>query len=115
MRTKFRIIGLLLVLAALALQFPINRNPVLPAPQELERPELALHNGRLCRTGETFPFSGFLVERYADGAMKSRSAISHGLLNGPSEGWSTNGVLQIREHFKDGVSHGFREKWHDNA
>jgi antitoxin component YwqK of YwqJK toxin-antitoxin module len=32
-----------------------------------------------------------------------------------SETWYTNGQVEVREHFKDGVSHGLREKWYENG
>jgi antitoxin component YwqK of YwqJK toxin-antitoxin module len=41
--------------------------------------------------------------------------VSNGQLNGVSEGWFTNGVLQIREHFMDGSSEGPVTKWHSSG
>jgi antitoxin component YwqK of YwqJK toxin-antitoxin module len=37
------------------------------------------------------------------------------LLEGLSEGWFTNGVLQVSEHFIKGLSHGLRTKYHENG
>lgn len=81
-------------------------------PVELSRHELELREGRLYRTGESRPFDGFLVERYPDGALLSRSAIVNGQLEGPSEGWYTNGQLQIRETYRQGLADGLRIKWY---
>ena len=81
-------------------------------PAELSRTNLVLVEGRLRQTGDTNSFSGFLVEHYADGALRSRSVISNGVLNGLSQGWFTNAQLQISEQFKDAVSHGLRTKWY---
>jgi antitoxin component YwqK of YwqJK toxin-antitoxin module len=77
--------------------------------------QLALRNGRLYLTNHTQPFNGIMIERFPNGGIQSRSAISNGLLNGLSEGYASNGCCVIREHFKDGVSHGLRTKWYDNA
>jgi antitoxin component YwqK of YwqJK toxin-antitoxin module len=82
------------------------------APIEASRAELALRDGRLYRTCESQPFTGSMVEKYPDGTGRSRSAISAGLLHGISEGCHTNGALAVREHFREGVSHGVRTKWY---
>jgi len=84
-------------------------------PAELSRHDLELRQGRLYRTGDTRPFNGFLVERYPDGALWSRSAIVDGQLNGLSEGWYTNGQLQIRETYRRGLAHGLRIKWYPDG
>src|SRR5688500_15047491 len=76
---------------------------------------MVLRDGRFYRNGESSPFTGFVVERLGVNVLKSRSQIGNGLLNGASEGWHTNGVLQVREYFTNGVSHGLREKWHANG
>src|SRR5262245_11783085 len=65
--------------------------------------------------GETKAFNGFLLDTYEDGALKSRSAVSNGLLHGLSQGWHTNGQQQVEEHFVAGTSHGLRTKWHPNG
>lgn len=90
------------------------------APRELVstgrlRSELLLTNGHLTLIGSSNYFSGTMLERYPDGTLKSRSTVTNGLLHGFSEGWYTNGQLQVTEHFKEGVSHGLRVKWHPNG
>jgi antitoxin component YwqK of YwqJK toxin-antitoxin module len=80
-------------------------------PAELLRAELIVQDGRLHRAGDTNTFSGVMIERRNDGALQSRSAVFDGWLDGLSEGWFTNGQLQVTEHFKRGVSHGLRTKW----
>src|SRR3954464_15506024 len=72
---------------------------------EVPRGGLELREGRFYQTGQTNPFTGLSYESYADGSLLSRSVISNGLLNGVSESWYTNGQRQVREHFKDGISH----------
>jgi antitoxin component YwqK of YwqJK toxin-antitoxin module len=81
------------------------------ASVEVSRTNLVLDEGRLHRAGQPGMFTGFMVEHSASGALRSRSAISNGLLHGLSEGWYTNGQLQVTEHFREGVSHGLRTKW----
>jgi antitoxin component YwqK of YwqJK toxin-antitoxin module len=80
-------------------------------PSELLRSELTLHDGRLYRAGDSNAFSGVMIERYAGGTLRSRSEVWEGLLHGVSQGWFTNGQLQVTEHFKKGVSDGLRTKW----
>lgn len=104
------------VLAAIAIfSFLQRKKPAPVALPERFSSELALRDGRLYVTNQTVPFTGLLVEHYADGALKSRSTVMDGRLNGVSEGWHTNGQMQVREFFTNGVSHGFREKWYPNG
>jgi len=110
--------GLASVVAFIVCQpSPRFSTPQLPmAPdRELPRAELHLRDGRLYCGVETNSFTGWMVEHYANGALKSRSAVSAGLLHGLSQGWHTNGQLQVTEHFKEGISHGPRTKWHPNG
>jgi len=93
------------------LHFRPAPRPVAPTLPELTRQELVLTNGLNFRRGDTNPFTGFLTEHYASGGLRSRSAISNGLLHGLSQGWRTNGQLQVEEHFATGVSHGLRTRW----
>ncbi len=64
---------------------------------------------------ETNAFTGLMIERYPGGALQSRSALREGRLHGVSEGWFTNGVLQVREYFTNGVSHGLRAKFYPDG
>ena len=77
------------------------------------RSELEFHEGRLLHQG--VPFTGFVLEEYADGQLRSRSSVSNGLIEGLSQGWYTNGVLQVAEHFVRGVSHGLRTKFYPSG
>lgn len=84
--------------------------PSVSAPlREVERTDLVLNAGRLEWNGH--PLDGWLVEHYPGGGLKSRSAVAQGRLHGLSEGWFTNEVRQVAEHFVDGVSHGERLRW----
>lgn len=85
-----------------------------PLP-EVALSELTRHDGFLCRGDASEPFTGFVIETYPDGARKSRSAVSNGLLHGLSEGWHTNRILQIQERFVAGVSEGLRIKWYPDG
>jgi antitoxin component YwqK of YwqJK toxin-antitoxin module len=77
--------------------------------------ELVLHEGRLVRTGDTNAFTGWMEEHHPGAGLKSRSWISAGRLDGVSEGWFTNGVLQVREHFVAGLSEGTVTRWHETG
>ena len=86
-----------------------------PPVQEVWREHLVLREGRWLLAGTTNRFTGLMIERRPDGALQARSQVSDGLLEGLSEGWHTNGIKQIEEHFHAGVSHGPRVKWHPNG
>src|SRR6266550_3254153 len=90
---------------------PTTPTEVVAAP-DVPRQSLTLRDGRWYRIGETNPFTGWMADYYPNGAPLFRSAVSNGLLNGVSEGWYTNGQVQIREFYKDNVADGLREKWH---
>jgi len=91
---------------------PKARRATPPAPErEVTSKELTRRDDRMYLAAETEPFTGVLVERYSTGELKARSRMKQGRLDGVSEGWHTNGVRQISEHFDAGVSHGVRTKW----
>jgi len=93
---------------------PVPVQSVAVVPQVL-RSELQLREGRLYRVTETNAFTGWMLERYKSGTLRSRSAISNGMMQGLSEGWHTNGQPQIREHFQAGISHGQRIKYYPDG
>jgi hypothetical protein len=117
-RRAFRIrVALVIALALFAAVWIVRRGShrANPQPLELLRAELLLQNGRLHRLGASNTFSGLIIERYPDGALQSRTAVVEGLVHGVSEGWFTNGLLQVREQFTRGVSHGLRTKWYPSG
>jgi hypothetical protein len=73
---------------------------------EARRETLTLRAGRLYRQGESTPFSGVVTEVHDNGALRSRSRVADGLLEGVSESWSANGQIQVREHFSARVPTG---------
>jgi hypothetical protein len=60
-------------------------------------------------------FTGWIVENYPNGRLRSRMAVANGLLNGPCESWFDNGQIQSREFFRNGVSDGPRQTWYRNG
>jgi antitoxin component YwqK of YwqJK toxin-antitoxin module len=86
-----------------------------PEMVDAPRSELALRNGKLFQEGQGSPFTGHMVENYPSGQLKSKSSVIDGVLNGPSEGWHTNGQMQVREIFKNGISDGVRKTWFENG
>ncbi len=93
----------------------LRRLHLAPAILEVERTQLELVDGLFRRPGHSNVFTGWIVEHYESGAIKSRSLAANGLLHGVSDGWHTNGQLQVREHFREGISCGLRTKWHENG
>lgn len=78
---------------------------------EVAQSDLEFIGGRWWFRETTNAFTGWLVERYGSGALRARSCVSNGWLEGVSEGWHTNGQMQVREHYLAGVAHGQRLKW----
>lgn len=105
----------LCAIAGLALFMMLRPGLKHTPPLTVQRTNLLLRGGLLYQQGAQGPFSGLMVEHYPDGAVQSRSIVLRGQLNGISEGWHTNGQLQIREQFTNGVSHGLRTKWHPSG
>jgi hypothetical protein len=77
--------------------------PPTPALSEAEPEELVRREERCYRKDEDRPFTGYLVERHPDGALKARSAVLEGVLNGSSEGWYANGQIEVREQQNNGM------------
>lgn len=86
-----------------------------PAPASVARTRLENRGGRFYRPGADSPFSGWITDQHPSGEMKLRSAVVDGRLHGVSEGWFTNGVPELREHFQRGLPHGQRVTWHANG
>jgi antitoxin component YwqK of YwqJK toxin-antitoxin module len=89
-----------------------SRTDSAPGPIEVSRTNLVLEEGRLRFPGASNAFTGLMLEHHVDGALRSRSAITNGVLQGLSQGWFTNGQMQVSENFKEGISHGVRTKWY---
>ena len=91
-----------------------------PKEQSVQR-EVMLSNlnrleNRFVLGGTSNHFTGLAVEIYkSTGKLKSRTVISNGFLHGLSEGWFTNGQIQVTEYFTNGVSHGRRTKWYSDG
>lgn len=116
--------GVLAAAVALAVTARVWRNPPPAAPPLVPAVDhmaiqplvqLERKDGRLCRPGEAGPYSGWVTEAHADASLKLKTEVVNGLWNGLSEGWATNGVLVLREHFKEGLPHGMRTTWHPNG
>jgi antitoxin component YwqK of YwqJK toxin-antitoxin module len=113
MKRTLLLLTLLVVLSIVSVVEPrFDRSS---AATELPLARLTLHDGRLFRHGAAHPFTGFVLEHYPDGTLKSRSQTSKGMLDGVSEGWTPSGSLQVRECFSKGFSNGVRIKWHANG
>lgn len=92
------------------------RTAMQPArPSEAALDALETRDGRLVWKGTTRRFDGRLVSHDADGRLRTASEVRDGQLHGLSEGWHTNGVLQIREPFVRGVADGVRTKWREDG
>lgn len=88
-----------------------SHRPVRSVPHDL----LVRRDGLFFEADGTNLFTGFVTENHPTGEPKSRSAVAEGRLHGLSEGWHTNGVRQVEEHFVAGRSHGLRTKWHPSG
>ncbi|MFO1499281.1 MAG: hypothetical protein U1G07_12945 [Verrucomicrobiota bacterium] len=77
--------------------------------------ELVRRDGLLWDPILSRPYSGWLIERFPTKALRSRSAVVDGKLQGLSEGWHPNGQLQIREEFVAGQSDGLVTRWNEDG
>jgi antitoxin component YwqK of YwqJK toxin-antitoxin module len=82
---------------------------------EIPMLRLERRDGKLFRYNSQTPFTGTMVDYYSNGALKSRSALVNGVLNGRSEGFFRNGSPEVVEFFQAGTSHGLRTVWHQNG
>lgn len=112
------ILAVMLALAVLAVGAVVvgrPRKPVtLPIAERLVS-ELVRRDGGLADPATGLLFTGWLLDRYPDGALRSKSWLSNGVLQGLSEGWYTNGVQEIREHFVGGKSQGAVTRWREDG
>lgn len=111
-RAVFAAAAVAVLAGAAGWRFLANRGPA-PAREwpTAQSGELVLQEGRLSRRDSGQSFTGWLVEKYGDGALRSKSFVSNGVLEGLSEGFHTNGVRQVREFFVGGKSEGEVTKW----
>jgi hypothetical protein len=117
---KTSLLGVVFILApaVIVVGWLLRPHPTQKAITEIpaaERKNLIFKEGCWFQLPGTNAFTGRMVEYYPDQVLCSRSAISNGLLNGVSEGWYTNGQLQIREHYQGSVANGLRQKWYENG
>ncbi|MDB6055508.1 MAG: toxin-antitoxin system YwqK family antitoxin [Verrucomicrobiales bacterium] len=79
------------------------------------RGKLFVRSGQFYRQGASTPFTGWMLDHFPDGNVSLRTSVLNGRLNGISEGWYTNGVRQLEEHFQNGLADGIRSTWHANG
>jgi antitoxin component YwqK of YwqJK toxin-antitoxin module len=91
---------------------PVPASDDLPV---MHRTNLLFAGGYWLVPGQSNTFTGMLLDTYDDGAKKSYSTVSNGILEGLSIGWHTNGQQQVEEHFVGGTSHGLRIKWYPDG
>ena len=110
------IVMLLLAGVGAFIRFQASRPSAPPPPlPEIDRAGLTNRDNRLYRIESTNLFTGIMTEHYSEGALKSRSEVRDGQLNGRSEGFFPNGLRQVEEFFKAGVSDGVRTRWETNG
>lgn len=81
----------------------------------VEAAELNPGAGGLLLDPELRPFSGVVLERYPDGALRSRKQVLRGQLEGVTEAWYPGGGLQLREYYAGGKPHGPQRTWYPNG
>jgi hypothetical protein len=81
-------------------------------PHLVARFRLEKQEGRYFRRGSAEAFTGWLADYGTNGSMRARAGVVDGRLHGLSEGWATNGTLELREYFHRGLPHGPRITWY---
>lgn len=110
---------LLMALIGVGVVFPVLsvrlRVPATPVHAEYPVSELERVDGVWRLRAGAVPVTGWIVDHLPAGGLKFRSFVREGRLDGLSEGWHTNGQVQVREHFRGGVAEGPVGKWHPNG
>jgi len=57
------------------------------------------------------PFSGFAIETFPDGKLKTQMSLMSGRLDGVTRRWHSNGQLESEKGFRDGKPHGRHREW----
>ena len=120
-RGRLRLLGVTFGLAAtlavcdLALKAREAAETAVGEPRSIARFRLETRGGRLCQRETGRLFSGWLTDHARDGRLRLRTGVVAGRLHGVSEGWGTNGVMELREFFEWGVPSGLRVTWHGNG
>lgn len=52
------------------------------------------------------PFSGFAIETFPDGRLRTQMPFMRGLHDGVTRRWHPNGQLKSEQSFRNGVAHG---------
>ncbi len=84
-------------------------------PATVSRGQLELRAERYYQAGQAQPFSGWMTDAYPGGQPKLQTPLVAGQYQGVSEGWTTNGVLELRETFAHGLAEGPRTTWHPSG
>lgn len=77
--------------------------------------EVTKKDGIGITTFENKPYTGYLIESYANGKPKTWITMKDGLANGPWQEWLENGNLRYDSTWKDGKAHGLWKYFHDNG
>lgn len=103
-------LGMICVLLAVLMQ----QEPDEPVA-EVSLSELENKQGLMVLKSTDTPFTGLVKDFRRDGSLLSCSFMVEGRFHGVSEGYHTNGVLQVSEHYQSGLSHGKRTTWYANG
>ena len=57
------------------------------------------------------PFSGFAIETFRDGTLRTQMSLMHGRGDGVTRRWHPNGQLESEKSFRDGKPHGRHREW----
>jgi YD repeat-containing protein len=72
--------------------------------------QLTVADGNIYLLGET-PFSGFAIETFDDGQLRTQMSLLRGLEDGVTRRWHPNGQLESERSFRNSVSHGRHQEW----
>jgi hypothetical protein len=76
--------------------------------------QLTLAEGNIFLLGET-PFSGFAIETFPDGRLRTQMSLMRGIEDGVTRCWHPNGRLKSERSFCNGVAHGRHQEWRANG
>lgn len=81
----------------------------------VDRATLELRDGVWYVSGQAQPFTGYVLDHDQAGRLRVRSAVADGRLHGLSIGWTTNGVPELQETFRNGIPEGTRTTWYSSG
>ena len=64
---------------------------------------------------ERVPYTGIVVENFADGSPRAEASFLKGRKDGMERFWYENGILKEESHWFDGLADGIMQTWNEEG